>query len=186
MNDPSQHVFWLASRATGIVAVALVSISVALGLSMAARLPRGPGVMRRTKHLHEAIALASLIAIAAHGALLLGDAYLHPSLAQISIPFLLPHRPAWTGIGILAGWLSALLGLSFYARRWIGAKTWRRLHRWTLAAYVMSVAHAIGAGTDGRSGWFLLMIAVLAVPIAFAAAYRFLPGERHPRTAAAS
>lgn len=184
MTDPTQHFFWLASRATGIVALALVSISVAIGLSMAARLPRGPGALGRARQLHEVVALASLIAIGAHGTLLLGDSFLRPNVGDILIPFAMTNQPLWTGIGILAGWVAALLGLSFYARRVIGAATWRKLHRWIIAAYLMSVAHAIGSGTDGTSTWFLVTVGVLAAPILFAATYRYLPGQRHPAGAA--
>jgi hypothetical protein len=41
------------------------------------------------------------------------------------------YRPLFSGLGILAGHLAALLGLSFYARRRVGARVWRRLHRLT-------------------------------------------------------
>ena len=43
------------------------------------------------------------------------------------------YRPVYTGLGIVAGYLAAALGLSFYARRRIGAKLWRKLHRATIA-----------------------------------------------------
>jgi sulfoxide reductase heme-binding subunit YedZ len=180
VTDPTQHAFWLASRATGIVALGLVSISVAIGLSMAARLPRGRGALGRARQLHEVVALASLIAIGAHGALLLGDDYLRPAVSEILIPFAMHDQPVWTGVGILAGWIAALLGLSFYARRLIGSAAWRKLHRWIIAAYLLSVAHAVGSGTDGTSTWFLATVGVLALPIVFAATYRYLPGRRHP------
>ena len=56
-------------------------------------------------------------------------------------------------------------------RRWIGTKTWRWLHRWTLAVYVLALAHVVGAGTDGRSPWMLAMLAVLVAPNVFALAF---------------
>src|SRR3954470_10191697 len=113
-REPSQHLFWLASRGMGVVALVLVSLSVGLGLAMAARLIRGPGVAGRLRHVHEALSLSGLIAIAMHGLLLLGDSYLRPGLAGIAIPFVTSHKPFWTGLGVLGGWLAAALGLSFY------------------------------------------------------------------------
>ena len=95
---------------------------------------------RRLVSVHEATALAGLVAIAVHGITLLGDAFIHPTLAQIAVPFTLDYRPGFTGLGIIAGWLAVFLGLSFYARRWIGAKRWRSLHRATIAR--------LGAGRD--------------------------------------
>jgi predicted ferric reductase len=176
-TDPSQHIFWLTSRALGVVALVLVALSVGLGLAMATRTARGPGVMARVKQLHEATALTGLIAIAAHGLTLLGDSYLRPGLAGIAIPFVMAHRSGWTGIGVIGGWLAAILGLSFYARRWIGSKLWRQMHRWTLAVYVLAVVHTLGAGTDARSFWLLTIVLATAVPVVFLAGLRLLPTD---------
>src|SRR5262249_22825228 len=160
------HVFWLASRALGVVALVLVSVSVGLGLVMATRSAKGPGAMARVKQLHEPTALVALLAIAGHGLALLGDTYLRPGLSGISVPFVMAHRPAWTGLGVIAGWLAAILGLSFYVRRWIGPRLWRQLHRWTLAVYVLAVVHTIGAGTDARSFWLLVLVIATVAPVA--------------------
>ena len=84
--DPGQHLWWLASRSFGVVAIVLVSLSVGLGLALSGRLLRGPGVPARVKTLHEAFALSGLIAIVLHGLLLLGDSYLRPGLAGSCSP----------------------------------------------------------------------------------------------------
>lgn len=173
--DPAGQAFWLASRATGIVALALLALSVSLGLALAGRLASRPGLPARVRRLHEACTLVALGLIATHGGLLLGDAWLDPGPAGILLPFRMDYRPAWTGLGIVAGWLAALLVLSFYVRRRIGVRTWRWLHRWTLAVYALAVAHAIGAGTDGRTTWMLAMLALLSAPVVFALTYRALP-----------
>jgi sulfoxide reductase heme-binding subunit YedZ len=179
-TDPSQHLFWLTSRALGVVALVLVSLSVGLGLAMASKVARGPGVAAFVKRVHEATALTALMAIAGHGLALLGDSYLRPNLADITLPFAMSNQPAWTGLGILGGWLAAILGLSFYARRWIGAKLWRRMHRWTLAVYVLALAHTLGSGTDAQSTWLLAIIGLTAVPIVFLTAVRLLPRGKRP------
>ena len=184
-GDPTQQIFWLASRALGIVAIALLAISVALGLAMSGRLARRPGLPAKLKRLHEASTLVALALIVAHAGVLLADGWLHPGIAGIALPFQLGYRPLWTGIGIIAGWLAIILGLSFYVRRWIGTRTWRWLHRWTLAVYLLALGHAVGAGTDGHATWMLVMLTVLTAPIVFAFTYRTLPARpRRPRRAA--
>jgi sulfoxide reductase heme-binding subunit YedZ len=182
-TDPMEQVFWLASRALGIVAIVLLAVSVSVGLALSGRLARGPGLPAKLKRFHEAATLVTLGLIVAHAGVLLADGYLRPGLTGIGLPFALGYRPAWTGMGIIAGWLALILGLSFYTRKWIGVKTWRWLHRWTLAVYVLALAHVVGAGTDGRSAWMLAMLAVLTAPIVFAATLRSLPGggARRPR-----
>lgn len=162
---PLDYSWWLASRASGIVALLCVTVSVAIGLAMAGKVSRRPGLQKALMGLHEHLALAGLIAIAVHGITLLGDPWLHPGPAGVVIPFAMEYRPVFTGLGIIAGWLAALLGLSFYARRRIGAKRWRTLHRATLLVWVLGVAHTIGAGTDGQSTWMLGFVAASSAVI---------------------
>jgi predicted ferric reductase len=137
------------------------------------------------KRLHEAIAIAGLVMIAGHGITLLGDPYLRPGPAGIALPFALESQPVWTGVGILGGWLAAIVTLSFYVRRWIGTQVWRWLHRWTLAVYAMSIAHTLGSGSDASSIWLVYIVLVTAAPVIFLGVYRWLPAERKARRPAA-
>jgi methionine sulfoxide reductase heme-binding subunit len=171
-TDPGQHLFWLSSRAFGVVAMVLVSLSVGVGLALAGRVSKRPGMARRLKQLHESLALAGLLAIALHGLLLLGDSYLRPGLAGIAVPFALGHRMVWTGLGVVAGWMSAVIVGSFYVRRWIGVKVWRWLHRWTLAVYGLGIVHTLGSGTDATSAWLIALLGLTAAPVAVVATLR--------------
>jgi sulfoxide reductase heme-binding subunit YedZ len=170
--DPGQHLWWLMSRSFGVVAMVLVSLSVGVGLALSGRLLRGPGMSSRVRTMHEALAVSGLIAIVLHGLLLLGDSYLRPGLVGIAIPFALSHQRIWTGLGIVAGWLTAVVTLSFYVRRLIGVATWRKLHRLTFAVYALGIVHTLGSGTDARAAWLLAILALTALPIAVAAAAR--------------
>jgi methionine sulfoxide reductase heme-binding subunit len=180
-TDPGQHIFWIASRAFGVVALVLVAVSVGMGLAMAMRSAKGPGAMARLRQAHEATALTALIFIAAHGLVLLGDTYLRPGVSGIAIPFVMSHKPLWTGLGVVGGWMAALLGLSFYVRRWVGPRLWRKLHRWTLAVYVLAVVHTLGAGTDARSFWLLVIVIATVAPLTVMAAVRLLPSDEPAR-----
>ena len=64
-TEPLDVIWWLVSRASGIVALVLISLSVLLGLAMAARMLRRPAVKRVSARLHEHLALAAIAAIAA-------------------------------------------------------------------------------------------------------------------------
>ena len=160
-----EHLWWLASRASGAVALALITISVGLGLTMAGRIMQAPGRARILTAIHEQTALAGLVAIAVHGITLLGDRFLHPGIAGITIPGAIGYRPLWTGLGIAAGYLAAALGLSFYFRRRIGTRLWRRAHRATIVVYALAVVHTLGAGTDAASPWLRGWMALTVPPI---------------------
>jgi hypothetical protein len=51
-----------------------------------------------------------------------------------------------------------LLGPSFYMRRRIGARRWRSLHRLTIVAWLLSVGHTLGAGTDAAQLWLRVVV----------------------------
>jgi sulfoxide reductase heme-binding subunit YedZ len=176
--DPFDYGWWLASRASGIVALVLLGGSVGLGLLMAARALRRPGLPRVLLALHEQLALAALVAIAVHGLTLLGDRWLHPGPIGIAVPFAMDYRPLFTGIGILAGYLGAALGLSFYARKRFGAKRWRNAHRLTPLVYVLAVTHTRGAGTDAATPWLRAILVALSAPLVYLLVFRLLPATR--------
>jgi len=174
--NPAAYPWWLAARAAGVVAYLLLSLSVAGGLVMAMRM--APVRLRTAlRQAHERIALLALAATGAHGLLLLGDPWLHAAAWNLVVPFSLGYRPVWTGLGVLAAALAAALSLTFYARKRLGSRRWRRAHRVIPVAWALAAAHVVGAGTDGLSLWLL---APTAVTIAVAL---WLLGERWLRPA---
>jgi methionine sulfoxide reductase heme-binding subunit len=168
------HGWWLASRASGLVAFALITVSVGLGLAMAGKLMRRPGLSAKLRTVHEQTALAGLVAIAVHGITLLGDPWLHPGIAGIAVPFTMAFKPLWTGLGVVGGYLAALLGISFYARKRIGARLWRKAHRATVIVYLLGLLHALGSGTDAATVWFRWWVLMTAPVIGGLFVYRLL------------
>ncbi len=172
VTDPLPHLFWITSRAAGFAALILASLAVCVGLLMSTKLLRRRGA--DLVAIHEILSLSTIAAIVVHAAALLGDNYLHPSLADITIPFVSDYKSVWTSIGIFAGWSTILLGISYYARRAIGAGRWRKLHRLTALAWLLGLAHSLGEGTDAGTLWFLAMLAVVAIPALALLASRIL------------
>jgi sulfoxide reductase heme-binding subunit YedZ len=179
-TNAGPHLFWITSRAAGSAALVLASLAVCLGLLMSTRLLKrfgGPDL----RVAHEALSLATLVAIAVHGLALVGDQFLHPSLIDISVPFAGGYKTGWTTLGIVSGWGLALLGLSYYARARIGQDRWRTLHRFTALAWLMGLVHTLGEGTDAGQTWFLAMIGVVAVPALLLLVWRMSGlGQRRP------
>ncbi len=183
-QQPIHVIWWLISRASGIVAVVLLSVCVLLGLMMATKLIGRPALKRLAISLHEHLALVALAAIAIHGLALMGDKWLNPGWKGIAVPFALSYRPAFTGVGIIAGYLAALLGPSFYLRRKIGAKRWRKLHRATTVAWILAAVHTIGAGSDGSAIWLRAIVFAPAIAIVYLVVLRVLPGDARARRSA--
>jgi len=172
------HLLWITSRAAGGAALLLSSASVICGLMMSSKRKMSRADLRI---VHEALSLTALAMVVLHGVALLGDAWLHPGLSGIAVPFSGTYRPFWTGLGIVSGYGLALLGLSYYLRDRIGAARWRRLHRLTAVFWLLAIVHTIGAGSDAGEGWFLIGLGAAVVPAAVLLALRWLgravPGE---------
>jgi methionine sulfoxide reductase heme-binding subunit len=185
--NPADHTWWLASRASGVVAMILITASVFIGLTLSTRVLKGPGLSRWLAAAHEQAALGGLVAIALHGVTLLGDPFLNPGVKGIAVPFAIDFKTLWVGLGIIGGYLAALTGLTFYARKRIGVARWRKLHRLTIVAYGLSLVHTIQAGTDFQAGsWARLAILAPAFPIMVLFGERMLAGRATSKPAPAA
>lgn len=160
--NTGHHMWWVASRASGIVAMTLLTFTVIVGLMAGGKLlggvkrdlrKRAGAEQRDLTRIHEFASLAAIVMIVLHGTTLLGDAYLHPSISQIAVPFTISYRPLYTGLGIIAAYISIVLGLSYYLRDKIGQARWRSAHRFTIIAYALCVVHVLGSGTDASQVW---------------------------------
>jgi methionine sulfoxide reductase heme-binding subunit len=172
------HLFWITSRAAGVLALVLASLAVSLGLLMSTKLlrRRGPDLLAA----HEILSLSAIVAIVVHGVTLLGDQYLNASLVDITVPFAFSYQTVWTSLGIISGWGLALLGLSYYARRWFGAARWRKVHRFTAVLWLAGLGHSLGEGTDASQLWFLAMVGLVVIPALGLLATRILRTDQRP------
>jgi sulfoxide reductase heme-binding subunit YedZ len=166
------HLFWITSRAAGIVALILAGASVGVGVSIGGRLIRGRGPDLRA--IHEALSLAAIVALFLHVASLLGDSYFHASIAEVTVPFVRSYREPYMAIGILAGWSLVVLGLSYYVRERIGIARWKVLHRFTALAWLLGVIHTLGEGSDAGRTWFLVVVSLAVIPVLGLVAARLL------------
>jgi sulfoxide reductase heme-binding subunit YedZ len=179
-TNPSTHLFWITSRAAGTTALVLSSAAVGFGLLMGGRLLKGGGPDRR--RIHEILSLSVMVAIAVHGLALVGDKYLHPSVLDVTVPFLSSYKTLATSIGIVAGWGMIFLGLSYYLRERIGNERWKLIHRFTLLAWLGGLIHTFAEGTDAGQLWFIALIALTAAPAL--ALFVMRVGGRRPGAAA--
>jgi sulfoxide reductase heme-binding subunit YedZ len=178
-TSATPHLFWITSRAAGSAALLLSSAGVGMGLLMGGRFAKRR--MAEMHVLHEALGIATMVAIALHAITLLGDNFMHASLVDISVPFASGYKTFWTSMGIVSGWAIVLLGLSFYVRDKIGVARWRSLHRWTALAWGLGLIHSLGEGTDAGTGWFLVMTAIATLPVLVLLAVRSASRPRSPR-----
>jgi len=153
----SVHIWWYISRASGLMGYLLVWLSTLWGFAISSKI-LDPFLERTfTYDFHEHLSLLSIGFMILHAIVLLLDKVEPLSLTEILIPFTGTYRPFWTGIGIIAFYLSVLVTVTFYIRSWISMKTFRAIHYLSIAAYVGGLFHGLYAGTDSALNWTRMM-----------------------------
>ncbi|HEY8645208.1 MAG TPA: ferric reductase-like transmembrane domain-containing protein [Gaiellaceae bacterium] len=179
-HDPT---FWLLARASGLAAYVLLTLSVLAGLVLKAR-PVGRLRAANVMEVHKTLALTGVGALILHAASLVLDTTVKVSLAALVVPGLVTYRPAAVAAGVVAGWLFAVVTASFWLRKRIGVRMWRRLHWFTYALFALATVHGITAGTDATQPWARgLYLGALGSVVAATAWRALVPPARKERPA---
>lgn len=176
--------YWYLSRASAIVAFVLLWMSIVLGLTLTNRTariwPGGPVVF----DLHQHTSLLALIVAFFHGLILMGDRYIAFTLTTVLTPFAsADYRPFWVGLGQIGFYLLGIVGLSFYARRWMGARLWRVVHYLSFGVFILALIHGIVSGTDTSSVGVAAMYWIAAGSVVFLTLHRVLVTGGQPARA---
>ena len=169
---------WVISRATGLVAFALIAAAMVAGLLVKTRSPVGSVKGSGMVDLHRHLSLAALVYIGIHGGSLLFDRTVDVSPLALVVPGLIPYRPVWTGIGVAAAEIALLVHLSFRFRKRLGSKVWRRLHWLTYAVFAGGAVHGIASGTDTGTTPALMLYAGAVAAVAALTGWRAVTARR--------
>jgi methionine sulfoxide reductase heme-binding subunit len=148
-HDPT---FWLLARASGLAAYAVLTLSVLAGLVLKSR-PFARLRPAAVTEIHRTLALTGVGALVLHAVSLVLDSTVKVSLLALVVPGLVSYRPPAVAIGVVAAWLLAVITASFWLRKRIGIRMWRRLHWLTYLLFAAATLHGITAGTDTTRPW---------------------------------
>lgn len=177
---------WYLNRATGVVLLVLLTVSVVLGvLAMGGGRP-GRGLPRFVSQtLHRNVALLAVVALVVHVVSAVVDSYVDIRWWQALVPVGATYEPLWLALGTLSLDLVAVIVLTSLLRSRLDHRSWRLVHLLAWLAWGLSVAHAVGIGTDLRSASGLAVVPAAACvgAVAVALAVRLTPWARKPRPA---
>jgi len=194
VNAVLASAFWYLGRGTGVTALVLFTIAVALGIGVRSGRPLA-GLPRFGVHqLHRTASLLATSLLAVHVGTLLLDPYAQLRLVDVVLPFAGAYRPLWLGLGTLALDLLVAVVVTSLLRDRIGRRAWRTVHWATYAAWPIALLHTLGTGTDASTTWFRWIALVCTVTVAAAVLWRLtvtdprrgLQSEQQPRMATSS
>jgi len=172
-HDPKA--FWYLSRGSSFIAMSLLWLSMALGLTITNKMARiWPGAPAAFA-IHEYVSLLGLAFAIFHALILMGDHYINFTLAQVLVPFsAVSYKPIWVGLGQTGFYAWLLVALSFYVRAQIGSKTWRALHYISFLSYCVALYHGISSGTDTKMVWAQSYYWISGASLLFLLVYRII------------
>ncbi len=171
----TSEALWALGRGTGIVALAFLTLSIALGIATRSGRPLAWLPRFGVEDVHRFVALAATLLVALHVGLLFFDPYAQLRVVDFVVPFIGEYRPVWQGLGTLAVDLLIVVTLTSLLRHRIGLLAFRVVHWLTYALWPIAFAHAIGNGTDRGHIWFLAFAGVCAMIVLAALVWRLLP-----------
>ena len=160
----SPKAYWYVARSGGVVAYALVWLSVVWGLLLSTSLGKAIGKVASFVDVHRHVSVLSVVFSLGHALVLLGDQYIGYTLQTLFVPYAsTEYRPFEVALGQIAFYGLVLVTGSFWVRQWTGQKVWRSIHYLSFVICVAVGLHAYWAGTDADAlrDWYLGSVIVV-------------------------
>jgi methionine sulfoxide reductase heme-binding subunit len=144
--------FWLAARATGIVAFLLLTFQIVLGLVLSHPTNRSTwNLSKRIFPGHDHIWVFVMAFLIAHIVSLVVDPKAGVSLGGAFIPGLSEYRSSPVAIGTLALYAFVFTAVTARWTKLLPRGMWLAIHRFALVVWAMAWMHGVLAGTDTSS-----------------------------------
>lgn len=160
---------WEMIRVTGMVALALLTVAVAMGIAGPAL--RRPATRLTTVTMHLTAAVGGTALVVAHIAFAVLDSWVQVPMAAAVLPGASGWETLWVAVGTLAFDLLLVLAVTS-ALRQQAPGLWRRAHIVAYPAWALMWLHTLTIGTDRGTSLMVVLAGLSAALVAGAAALR--------------
>lgn len=169
---------WFASRATGIVALLLLTGVMVLGVLVNGQ-GRLPGLPRfAVTGLHRNLSLLAVAFTAIHVVTAVIDTFVSIPLTAALIPFTSGYEGFWLGLGAIASDIMLAIIVTSLLRRHLSRGVWRAVHLLAYASWPVAFIHSIGSSRDLQRGPLLIMAVLCALAVLAAVVSRLAVAAR--------
>jgi DMSO/TMAO reductase YedYZ heme-binding membrane subunit len=174
----SSTALWYASRATGVVALLLLTAVMLLGL-LVTRQGRLPGLPRfAVSGLHRNLSLLAAAFVAIHVLSAVTDGYVNIPVTAAVVPLASSYERFWLGLGAVSFDLMLAAVVTSLLRRHLSRKAWRAVHLTAYASWPVAWVHSVFSSGDLRFGPLLGLAIGCAIAVAGAALWRVSAAAR--------
>lgn len=173
---------WFASRATGLVALPLLTLSLVLGVIGVGRVAGDRWPRFTLAALHRNVSLLTTLFLAVHVSTAIIDPYAGIRWLDAVVPFISVYHPFWLGLGAVALDLLLAVFLTSVLRGRISHRLWRAVHWAGYACWPIGLVHGLGiGGKDATLSWVIGLNVGCTVVVLIAVSWR-LRMSSHPDT----
>jgi sulfoxide reductase heme-binding subunit YedZ len=174
----SSTALWYASRATGVVALLLLTAVMLLGL-LVTRQGRLPGLPRfAVSGLHRNLSLLAAAFVAVHVLSAVTDGYVKIPVTSAVVPLASPYERFWLGLGAVSFDLMLAAVVTSLLRRRLSRKAWRAVHLTAYGSWPVAWVHSVFSSGDLRFGPLLGLAIACAIAVAGATLWRVSAAAR--------
>ena len=167
---------WFATRATGLIALVLLTGTVVLGIVTSVRFATPAWPRFVTVSLHRNLSLLTITFTGLHVLTTITDPFASISAVSVVVPFTSGYRRIWLGLGAVAFDLLLAVLVTSLLRTRIRPRVWRAVHWAGYACWPVALVHGLGTGTDGATRWVLAITVVCALAVVSAGVWRLAVG----------
>jgi methionine sulfoxide reductase heme-binding subunit len=146
VTDP--RLLWWVDRATGITALVLLTLVLALGVLSVGRPPRLAAARALVQGVHRELPLVAVLLLVVHITTAVVDPHVHLRPLDVVVPFRASWEPLAVGLGAVAVDVLVVLVVTSLVRRRLPLRLWRATHVLAYILWPAAVLHALAIGTD--------------------------------------
>jgi hypothetical protein len=173
-SNPSP--LWFITRATGAVALVLLTLAVAVGVAHVRRSTISQMPRFVVDSVHRSASLLAVSFVVVHVLTSVLDGFAPITLLDAVVPLTSVYRPVWLGLGAVAFDLVIAVTVTSLLRRRLGYGAWRATHWLAYASWPIALLHGLGTGSDTKAAWMLALSAGCVAVVLAAVALRLSTG----------
>jgi len=144
----TSQTWWYVARSAGMVAWAMLALSVFWGVALSSRLLGKKPKPIWMLDLHRFIGGLAVVFSIIHVAALVADGYVTITVINVLVPFTGTYHVSAVAWGIVALYLLIAVEVTSLLRRRLGKRLWRAIHSLSFPLLLMSTVHLFLVGTD--------------------------------------
>jgi DMSO/TMAO reductase YedYZ heme-binding membrane subunit len=172
---------WYVARSSGVVAWALIVVTIVWGLLLATRVLGRKPAPAWLLSLHRYLGALTLVFVGVHIGAILLDSYTSFGIVNILVPLTGSWHPLAVAWGIVGMYLLVAIELTSLVRHRLSNRAWHSIHLLSYFFFAVTTIHMLTAGTDAKAILASTTAILLGTVVTFGSAALYIwrsdPGE---------